>query len=196
MLADPVLVLVDYQKDFCKPGFAISEKSDVDHVQPALERTGALLDRYRKSSRTPVVVRTELPTDVVQDHWAAKLEDRGISRICAPGSAGSEFVPEIDVQDDDIVITKRRYSAFYGTDLDLVLSNNGIEELLVCGVSTNACVESTVRAAYDRDYRVTVIGDCTAAASRPDLHEPSLEGIDAFFGDVVQAPTLSFDPVD
>jgi len=191
MSADPALVLVDYQKDFCKPGFAVAQEADVSHVQPALERTGELLERYRESGRRPILVRTELPEAALLDAWAGKIESRPFDSICEPGSEGAAFVPELDVQPSDRIVTKRRYSAFYNTDLDLFLSD--VTDLVVAGVSTNVCVESTVRAAYDRGYQVTVASDCTGAASRPDLHEPSLEGMDSFFADVAPSAEISFD---
>lgn len=195
MIADPALVLVDFQNDFCKPGFAVATEADLSHVQPVLERVGDLLARYRDSGRTPILVRTELPDDALGDGWAEKLADRPFDRICAPGSAGAEFVPELGVEESDRIVTKTRYSSFYHTDLDDLLSTHDVTDLLVAGVSTNVCVESTVRAAYDRGYRVTVVEDCTGAASRPDLHAPSLDGMEGFFADVRSADELVFDPV-
>lgn len=195
MIADPALVLVDFQNDFCTPGFAVAAEADVSHVRPAVERAGDLLARYRDSGRTPILVRTELPEDALDDAWAERIADRPFDGICAPGSAGAAFVPELGVRESDRVVTKTRYSSFYGTDLDDLLSEHDVTDLVVAGVSTNVCVESTVRAAYDRGYRVTVVEDCTGAASRPDLHAPSLDGMDSFFADVRSAAELTFDPV-
>jgi len=151
MIADPALVLINYQNDFCKPGFAVAQEADVSHVQPALERAGELLDRYRESGRgrTPILVRSELPEEALLGAWAEKLEERPFDSICAPGSEGTAIVPELDVRPSDRIVTKRRYSAFYNTDLDLFLSTNDVTNLVVAVVSTNVCVESTVRAAYD-----------------------------------------------
>jgi nicotinamidase-related amidase len=195
VIADPALVLIDFQNDFCKPGFAVATETDLSHVQPVVERAGDLLARYRESGRTPILVRTELPDEALGDGWAEKIAERPFDHICAPGSAGVEFVPELGVAESDRVVTKTRYSSFYGTDLEDILSARDVTDLVVAGVSTNVCVESTVRAAYDRGYRVTVVEDCTGAASRPDLHEPSLDGMDSFFADVRPAGDVRFDPL-
>jgi nicotinamidase-related amidase len=75
----------------------------------------------------------------------------------------AEFVPEMAPQPGDIVITKRQWGAFYGTELDLQLRRRGIDTILLCGISTNVGVESTARDAYERGYQQVFIEDAMAA---------------------------------
>ena len=86
-------------------------------------------------------------------------------------SAGwDELVPELGVTGDDIVVTKRNWGAFYGTDLDLQLRRRGIKRIAICGISTSIGVESTARDAYERSYDLLFIEDAMAAMS-PAEHE-------------------------
>lgn len=183
MLTDPVLVLVDLQNDYAKPGYALAEQADVSHAQSALEAAGAFLDRYRESGRTPLLVRTHHDDLTNSSEWSEMYDARPYAGLCHPGTEGAEFVPELDVHETDIVITKHRYSAFHNTPLETYLSANDVSHLLVGGVATEICVESTVRDAFSRDYEVTVLSDCTAP-TRPEDRESTLERLDTYFGDV------------
>ena len=89
----------------------------------------------------------------------------------------TEFHPQMDVQDHDIIITKHRVSALYSTDLEVILRANEISKVIICGVSTSFVVESTVRELHDRDYKVTVIVDACNAATQ-EAHEASLKNLE------------------
>jgi ureidoacrylate peracid hydrolase len=80
-------------------------------------------------------------------------------------------------------VTKHRYSAFYNTDLDSILRSNGIRTIVLTGVATNVCVETTAREGFVRDYYVVLVSDGTATYSAQD-HEATLRNIDRFFGEV------------
>ena len=84
------------------------------------------------------------------------------------GSAEVEYVPDLKMVPDGLHMTKRRYSAFEGTELDVILRSLGVNRLAICGYMTNFCCDSTARAAHDRDYFVDFIADATGA---PDLGE-------------------------
>lgn len=88
----------------------------------------------------------------------------------------SDIVSELAPQRNDLVIMKNRYDAFRSTSLDEELRLRGVTELLVAGVLTNVCVETTARAGYDRDYHVIMIEDCTAARTL-DLHRNAINGL-------------------
>ncbi len=88
-------------------------------------------------------------------------------------SWATEFHEKIDVNENDIIITKNRVNAFYGTPLDLILKNNKIDSILVAGVATDLAVSSTVRDAHDKDYQVTILTDCCASANIEE-HEAAL----------------------
>lgn len=87
---------------------------------------------------------------------------------------GTEFHKEINKEDDDLVIIKNRISAFYATRLEAFLRANQIQNLLICGVSTDMTVQTTAREAHDRDYKVTIVADACGAASL-ETHENTLK---------------------
>jgi len=101
--------------------------------------------------------------------------------ICMRGSSGVEFVDELRPLDNELVVYKRRYGAFSGTDLDLLLRSRGIATVVCCGVSTNVCVETTARAAFEHDYYVVVPSDGCGSWDR-SLHEATLSNINHRFG--------------
>jgi ureidoacrylate peracid hydrolase len=100
---------------------------------------------------------------------------------CREGSWGAEFYEGISPLPSERVVIKHRYSAFINTDLNTVLKARGIQSVLVCGVASNVCVETTARDGYMYDYYVTMIDDCSAAYDAR-LHMGTLENIRRHFG--------------
>ena len=96
---------------------------------------------------------------------------------------------EIKPLPEEAIVTKHRYGAFESSDLDLVLRSQGIRTVIMTGVATNVCVETTARQAFLRDYYVVFAHDCTATYSQAD-HDATLRNIDMFFGEVVDAEAL------
>ncbi|MGH8898877.1 MAG: cysteine hydrolase family protein [Egibacteraceae bacterium] len=84
----------------------------------------------------------------------------------------------------EVGLPKRRYSAFYATDLDLLLREQGIDRLVVAGVKTNVCVRATIQDAFAGGYEVLLARDATNS-NRPHLAAASLEDVDRYFGRVV-----------
>ncbi len=100
-----------------------------------------------------------------------------------PGSWGGQFVDGIVPQSGEAIVTKHRFSAFVDTGLDLMLRARGIRTVIAAGVTTNCCVESTVREAAMRDFYLVVPEDCVAVKDKlADLHAASLESIRLYFG--------------
>ena len=89
------------------------------------------------------------------------------------GSWDAELVDELAPHPDDFLVEKRRFSAFYGTDIEVILSSLRITSLVICGVTTNICVESTARDAAQRNYRTCVVSDATGEID-PVKHEHAL----------------------
>jgi len=115
-----------------------------------------------------------------------------MGRILIRGEAGHDIIPELYPVNGEPVIDKPGKSAFYQTDLDLMLRNRGIETLLVTGVTTEVCVHTTVREANDRGYRAIVVGDCCGSYF-PEFHEVGLRMIAAqggIFGWVAQSASV------
>lgn len=181
MLRDPALVLVDLQKDFYQPPFATA--SIATEFADTLAAIADFLGRYRETGRTPIFVRTTHDERSNSQVWAEKYTRRDRPMPCQPETEGAEFADAITVAESDIIVTKHRYNAFYQTDLETYLESNDVTQLLIVGVNTNVCVASTVADAFDRNYGVTVLEDCTASIE-PALHEPTLDNIASNFGSV------------
>lgn len=102
----------------------------------------------------------------------SRMDDLFPARRMAKGLEASTLAqqihPDVDRREDDRVVLKSRYSAFWGTDLDEFLRRMDIDTLMIGGVWTNVCVESTARDALFREYKVICVADCTAAGELPD----------------------------
>jgi biuret amidohydrolase len=105
------------------------------------------------------------------------------------GSHGSEIYPDIAPNEDDILVRKCRYSAFFNTDLDLILRNLKKDTLAITGETTEFCCESTARDAFFRDYKVLFVSDANASNSEK-AHQASLDLISAGFGEVLTTKDL------
>ena len=101
-----------------------------------------------------------------------------MGRILVRGEPGHDIIPELYPAAGEPVIDKPGKGAFYQTDLELMLKNRGIETLLVCGVTTEVCVNTTVREANDRGFRCIVLADCCASYF-PEFHDMGLRMIKA-----------------
>ena len=119
------------------------------------------------------------PAKVERGAPSLRIGDPGpMGRILIRGEAGHDIIPELYPLDSEIVIDKPGKGAFYATELGDVLQNYGIENLLVCGVTTEVCVNTTVREANDRGYRCVVLAD-GCASYFPEFHEMGLKMIKA-----------------
>jgi len=102
------------------------------------------------------------------------------------GSWGAEFYEGIKPLPGEIVIDKHHYSAFIETDLDLILRSKGIRTLIMSGVQTDVCVESTARYGFMKDYYLVFLKDCTSTTSE-EIHNNTLRSIAMYFGEVVDS---------
>jgi len=109
---------------------------------------------------------------------------------CIEGSGGDEIDSMLEVdKDKDYVIKKRRYSGFFGTDLDLVLRENNVENVIITGTKTNCCIRATVTDAYYLNYNVYVVSDCVATNDEV-VNEVHLTDIRKYFGKVISSEEL------
>lgn len=193
------LVIIDMQRDFLEPGgFGAALGNDVGRLRAIVGPCQRLLAAVR-GAHIPVIHTREGHRPDMSDAPPAKVErgspsmrigDTGpMGRILIRGEAGHEIIPELAPAAGEPVIDKPGKGAFYQTDLDLMLRNRGIDTLLVCGVTTEVCVHTTVREANDRGYRCIVVGDCCGSYF-PEFHEVGLRMIAAqggIFGWVAQS---------
>lgn len=190
--AHAALLVIDMQNDFCaEQGFVCLGGRDVSGVLDMAKNLPSLIAAARDSGVMVVFIRSVYSTAdsrFMSDVWleqAARRQGGGytLSPVCGEGKWGGDYFGDCRPQTGDVVITKHRYNAFHGTDLDLILRSNGIRTVVVTGVSTHVCVETTARDAFIRDFYTVVVGDGTAAYSAAE-HETALKLIDRFFGEV------------
>ena len=112
--------------------------------------------------------------------WETHPEWR--DRLLVRGTWGSQIVDKLKPQEGDIFVEKRRYNAFFGTDLDIILRTYAIKFLVFVGVATNICVETSVREAFHLDYFPILISDATIATGPPGIQEATIHNIKTAFG--------------
>jgi ureidoacrylate peracid hydrolase len=179
------IVVVDVQNDFCHPDGVIGKAGiPTGAAMEMIPRLQTLLDAARTSGVKVIFVQT-IHEDVT-DSAAWRLRSGGRVRdICRKNTWGAEFTGIAPIANEPVVI-KHRYSAFINTRLDSILRTFKTETLIMTGVSTNVCVESTARQGFMLDYNVVFLGDCTAAYSQ-DAHDGALKNIAMHFGTVARS---------
>jgi len=202
-LARTAIVVVDMQNDFGAEGGMFHRAGvDISSIRQAIVPTARVLAAARKSGAKIVYLKTEYRPDlsdlgpVDSPNWIA-LKRSGVGeRVTTPdGTEGqimiretwnTQMVCELVPEPGDIVVSKHRFSGFYGTDLELILRGLGIEYLVFTGCTTSVCVESTMRDAMFRDFRCVLLADCTAEPIGQGLsrsnHDASLFILQRVFG--------------
>jgi len=166
------LVLIDLQKGIAARQTAPHDSKDV------VARARRLADRFRAVGGTVVLVHVSVSPDG---------RDRLTPRADAPMPGGpvlpdfAEFVPELAPREGDVVITKRNWGAFYGTELELQLRRRGVRTIVLGGISTNYGVESTARDAFERAYDLVLVEDAMAGMSA-EAHQFAVTNIFPRFG--------------
>ncbi len=187
-LARTALVIIDMQRDFLEPGgFGETLGNDISLLEVAVGPCQAVLAAARAAGMLVIHTREGHRPDL-SDAPKAKVE-RGepsvrigaegpMGRILIRGEAGHDIIAALYPLPHEPVIDKPGKGAFYQTDLELMLRNRGIDTLLVCGVTTEVCVNTTIREANDRGYRCVALSDCCASYF-PEFHEMGLRMIKA-----------------
>lgn len=158
-LKNTALVVIDLQKGI------VSMQTEPYDSQSVIDNSAKLIQAFRAQNMPVFLVHVDfLGWDALQP-------------ICDASMAGgtrpawwSEFVEALDVQGSDIIITKRQWGAFYGTELDLQLRRRGIDTIVLCGIATSIGVESTARQAYELGYNQIFAEDAMASRSQEEHH--------------------------
>ena len=176
------VLAIDMQVDFVsQDGVAGGWGVDLTSVSAAIAAAERLVDAARRAGAPVVFIGLFTSPEQDSPVWVERLRRRGgdpaaESALCRAGSQGAAFVGPQPAP-GEAVIAKTRYSGFHGTDLDATLRRLGVDTLIICGVTTECCVDCTVRDAFHRDYHVFVATDA-CAAYEPDLHEAALKSLD------------------
>ena len=182
------LLIIDMQRDFVEPGgFGQMLGNDVSLLRSTIAPCQRVLEAARRA-RLPVIHTREGHRPDLADAPPSKLRRGGLKvgigdpgpmgRVLVRGEYGHDIVPELYPQPGEPVIDKPGKGSFCETDLDLILKNRGIKTLIVCGVTTEVCVHTTVREANDRGYECLVLADCVGSYF-PEFQRVALEMIKA-----------------
>ena len=182
------LVIIDMQRDFLEAGgFGAALGNDVSLLRRTITPIRRLLEKARAAGLSIIHTReghrpdlADLPpAKKARGRLVAGIGDSGpMGRILVRGEPGHDIIPELYPLPGEPVVDKPGKGAFYATDLDAMLKNRGIAQLIVCGVTTEVCVNTTVREANDRGYECLVVADCVASYF-PEFQEMGLRMIKA-----------------
>jgi len=196
------LVVIDMQRDFLLPGgFGESLGNDVSLLQKVVPPLAGLIAVAREVGMLVIHTREghlpDLsdcpPAKLTRGAPSKRIGDPGaFGRILIRGEYGHDIVDELAPVEGEIVIDKPGKGAFYGTDLQGILSDRGITQLIVTGVTTEVCVHTTTREANDRGYECLVVSDCVGSYF-PEFQRIGLEMVSAqggIFGWVADSATV------
>jgi nicotinamidase-related amidase len=186
--ARAALLIIDMQRDFLEPGgFGAMLGNDVSQLRRTIEPNRRLLKAWREAGLLVMHTREGHRPDLADLPMAKKIRGRSatcigdagpMGRILVRGEAGHDIIPELYPAAGEPVIDKPGKGAFFATDLHAILQNRGIAQLVVTGVTTEVCVNTTVREANDRGYDCLVVEDCCGSYF-PEFHEMGLKMIRA-----------------
>ena len=186
--ASTAMVIIDMQRDFVEPGgFGEALGNDVSILRTCIAPCQSVLAAARAIGMMIIHTREghrpDLsdcpPTKIARGRGTMKIGDAGpMGRILVRGERGHDIIDELAPNAGEVVLDKPGKGAFCQTDLELILHNRGIRTLVVCGVTTEVCVNTTVREANDRGFECVVLADCVGSYF-PDFQRAALEMIKA-----------------
>ena len=186
--AETALLIIDMQRDFVEPGgFGEALGNDVAKLRGTIAPLQALLAAARHAGLLVMHTREGHKPDLSDLHETKRLRGNGamtigdkgpMGRILIIGEPGHDIIPELYPIAGEPVIDKPGKGAFYNTELTELVAGHGISQLIVCGVTTEVCVHTTVREANDRGIECLVLSDCTASYF-PEFHETALRMVAA-----------------
>jgi ureidoacrylate peracid hydrolase len=193
MIKKPVaLLIIDLQKDFLSSEGKLDQAGqDLSLMQATIEPIKKLITVARVKNFpiifTQMIDGLNYRSEVAQYRFTKK--EKSEKNICAlEDTDGSDFYRVLPNPGDKIIV-KHNYCSFHQTELDDFLKEKGIKTLIVVGVKTNACVETTIRTAYHKGYFVILPQECVASDDR-EAHLQSLKNVERYFGDVVELEKL------
>mgnify|MGYP001210774139 CR=1 FL=1 len=205
-LSRSALLVIDMQRDFCSAGgYAAQAGLDVTRLSSVISNIRLMLDAARAAGMAVVHTReghlpdlSDCPPEKLRRSRAAGAEIGSmgpLGRLLVRGEYGHDFIDELQPVAGELVIDKPGYGAFFRTSLQDELNQRGITRLLLCGVTTEVCVHSTLREAVDRGLRCVLVSD-GCAASDPALQAPALQMVrveGGIFGELATAAEVVAD---
>jgi nicotinamidase-related amidase len=189
------LLLIDMTNDFLHPEGKTATRANrpLDDARSVIPVQRHLLDGARRAGALVVHVQHTTLPDHASDSgpWldARSRATYSVEDICLDGTWGQRVIDELRPVQTDAIVKKHRYSAFAGTNLDMILRSAQRRTVVCCGVSTNVCVESTARDAFSLDYYVVLPADACASWER-SLHDASLASAGHRYATIVSADEI------
>ena len=178
------IVVIDPQNDFLhEDGWYAKNGIDISHMQRIIEPTKELV-RVARENRIPLVWTRHGTRSDADAGPFFKLRPFLMGGGLRQGTWGYQVLDELGAEDDDWFVEKTRLSAFFGTNLEVILRGLHAETVVFAGVLTNQCVAATSKDAMYRDFKDIVVEDCTGT-TLPHLHEPALEMVSVGWGRVM-----------
>jgi nicotinamidase-related amidase len=201
--ASAALLIIDMQRDFCDAGgYAAQAGLDHDRLASTVEAIHRLLDAARAAGISVLHTReghlpdlSDCPPEKLRRSRTAGAEigrQGPMGRLLVRGEYGHDIIDRLKPLQGETVIDKPGYGAFYRTGLEAILRERGIRTLILCGVTSEVCVHSTLREAVDRGFRCITVGDA-CAASNPALQHAALDMIQVeggIFGTVADSSAI------
>ncbi|MDP6178741.1 MAG: isochorismatase family cysteine hydrolase [Desulfatiglandales bacterium] len=184
------VLVIDMQNDFCHPEGAFGKRGlNLSVIQGMAPRLRQFVETAREQGVAAVHVKTYMDEKFLSPAAIARNKELGRGKgICLQGSWGAEFF-EILPAEDEMVITKHTYSAFIDTDLQERLLEKGIQCLMVTGVLTNVCCESTLRDGFMLGFYTALVDDCCAPVDEA-AHVATVENVRKYFGWVFKSDDI------
>ncbi len=174
------LLIIDLLEDYFQSG-------PLRELRPALVGSVNTLIDYARAQGCPIIwVRQEFRSDL-SDAFPV-MREQGI-RLTIAGTPGCEVLSELQRCPEDLEVVKKRYSAFFGTSLEATLNSMGVNDLVIAGINTHACVRTAAIDAYQRDLKVTIPVDCVASYDH-EHHAITLEYLGRHIARVVELEVL------
>ena len=181
------LLVVDMQNGMCKPeGSHARLGLDITMLAGAIAPCAELINATRAAGALVVYSHLASEPDYSDGGFSVReiMPNIATAEVCPRGSWDAEIVEELTPKPDDVVIEKSRMSSFMGTNLETRLRDRGIDTLLVCGVTTNMCIESTVRDASQLDFRTFLVCDAVGEVD-PVRHQNALTSMEFLFAKLI-----------
>lgn len=187
-LTTTAVIVIDMQRDFLEDGgYFASMGEDISHAQKAIQPAKHFLETARNLSMMVIHTRESHRTNlddlnankfIKSQNQGAPIGSNGpMGRLLVRGEYGSDIIDDLKPLNKETVIDKPGNSAFYATDLDIILKTNRIESLILLGVTTDVCISSTMRDANDRGFDCLLLEDCCGAATE-SLHQSVLKSME------------------
>jgi len=187
------LIVVDMQNAYCHGQGSLARQGfDVSSCRSVIGNVKKILETFREEALPVIFLYLAFEKDyrdggaMAHDIWPFFKEKKGL----LDGTWDASIVDDLAPLANEGVIRKTRYSGFSGTNLDYRLRYMGVDTLVVCGVTTNICVESTVRDAFHLGYRVVLVSDGTAEIDE-ERYRASLKTMEYAFGKVISTEQLA-----